>query len=223
MALITKGRLAEEILRLYYGGNIPVAGKVRKEEVFVSIGQVINTMLKTEYFNVSLPGGEVIPNGAMVGLYENIAVTKLDNRSYCTLPVKPLKLPRDLGIYQVWDMANPDCMFVPLQMGQWAQNKTHPMLSGLLGKIGYEPYGERIVFTSDITNNGVDDTTVGMRLVIADLDQYGEYDMLPVPPEYELAIKQQVLSIFSTEQVADKIVDPSVKEQKGVPIKQQGL
>lgn len=222
MAVVTIWRLAEECARIIYGGNIPVSGKVHLNELKISLGQVINQLLKIDYLQINGRLGETIPNGTCLGLYENIAVTKFKNKSQALLPVKPIKLPRNMGIFSVFDPENPDNEYIPLQMGQSSLIQSQPLLSDLLGQAGYSNYGMQIVFTRDITGPDVNNpVTVSMRLAIMDINQYGDYDPLPVLPEMEWQIKQEVCKIYGVLIPSDKLVDAGHKEQKGVPTTQQ--
>lgn len=221
MAVITKGRLAEEILKLLSGGEIQAAGDISLAEIKVSIGQVINQLLKVDYFSTNMKMGEVIPNGAVLGLYEGIAVSSHSNgTSKSTLPIKPLKLPRNMGVFSVYRTNDPTNEFIPLQMGQSNLLKSQPMINNLLGQIGYECFGNVLVFTKNIPQLFPDET-LSMRLAVMDMDQYGDYDILPVLPEQEWTIKQEVFKLYSEEPIADKLVDSSVSEQQNVPIKDQ--
>jgi hypothetical protein len=219
MAVITIYRIAEEALRIISGGDPDVASKVHINELKISAAQVANSLLKVEYFNTNVPMGEMIPNGAMLGLYENILVEKWKDRSRCTLPIKPLKLPRDLGVYSVFPSDFPDNEFIPLQMGQAALLTGQPLLNSLIGNTR-TTYGMIVEFSQDIT---LPDTEVfvSMRLVILDISQYGDYDPLPILPEHEFEIKRQLVAMYINEPVRDTVVDPAVAEQKGVPVNQQ--
>lgn len=215
-------RLFEEVGRIIYGGNIPVAGKVTPEEIKVAIVQACNAMLKTDYLQINGRMAETIPNGSVLGLYENIPVAKYKNKSACALPIKPLKLPRNMGIWSIFNPDNPDQEYIPLQMGQWSLVQSQPMINNLLGLCGYENYGMQIFFTKDLTSPDPNNPTmVSMRLVIMDIAQYGDFDPLPILPEMEFQIKIQVLKLLGEEPISDKIVDPGQKEGKGVPISQQ--
>lgn len=213
-------RLAEECLRLIAGGNPDVASKVHINELKISVAQCANSLLKTEYLQVNVPLSETIPNGAMLGLYENILVTKWLTKSKCKLPVKPLKLPRNMGVFAVFSPLDPDCEYIPLEMGQSTLLQSQPLINDLLGQIGYSTYGDEIVFTKDLTlpNTPV---YVSMRLVILDFSLYDDWAILPILPETEFQIKKEVTAMYLGEPVADKIVDPGRAEQKGVPLKQQ--
>src|ERR1700753_1975372 len=108
MPVITIYRLAEECARVIYGGNVPVAGKVTIKEIKIACAQVANQLLKVDIFSVNEQDGESIPNGTVLGLYENIPVTSWNGKSVCALPIKPLKLPRNMGIWSVFNSNNPD-------------------------------------------------------------------------------------------------------------------
>lgn len=220
MAVITIQRMAEEIKNMLDGGFSPVAATISFNEIKIAIGQVANSLLKTEYFNVNAQLGETIPNGTMIGLYENIPVTQWKGRSVATLPIKPIKLRRNMGIFSIYLTENPDVQFIPLQMGEAFLIRGQKLLNDLSGQTGYENFGDQIVFNKDITDfpNTV---TVSMRLAIMDISQYGDFEPLPILPEMEWEIKQQVFDFYMKQPTADRLVDSTTSEQKGVPIKGQ--
>lgn len=220
MAIVTIGRLAEEIKKLLDGGDPPLASAVTFNEVKISCGQVINQLLKVDYLQVNSKMREVIPNGSVLGLYEGIVVTKYNTVSQATLPIKPLKLPRNLGIWSVWQTDKPQPEFIPIQMGQFNLLQSQPLINNLMGQVGYENFGLQLVFTKDLTipNQTV---TVDMRLAIMDISQYGDFDILPILPEHEWQVKQEVWKMYSQEPIPDKLVDSTSKENKNVPLKQQ--
>lgn len=226
MAVVTIGRLSEEILKLLSGGTLQTAKDISLNEIKIAIGQVCNQLLKTEHFTVNEKMGEKIPNGSVLGWYEGIEVTSSNGKSKCSLPIKPLKLPRDMGVFGVYPKYTSngnyelDKEFIPLQLGQSALIKSQPLLSDLLGQVGRETIGGEIWFTKDIKAL-FPDVVVAMRLVIMDISQYGDYDILPILPEQEWQIKDAVVKMYSGEAVADRVVDATTKEQQGVPVTQQ--
>lgn len=215
----TKYRLAEQVVRLLNGGEIPVASKVKIAEAKLAVEQVLNKLLKMEYLNINIPGGEMIPNGASVATYANIPVTQYGTRSKSTLPAMPLKLLRGIGVYQIFDPANADCPFIPLEMGQFSLLKSQPLINNLLGQIGYEWYGMDIIYTTDLTQPTPIEVT--MRLVVMDISQYSDYDIIPIPADMEFDVIQEAYKLFATEPVADKLVDSGVNEQRNIPVNQQ--
>lgn len=222
MAVVTIYRLAEEIIKILNGGDIQLASNVSLNEAKISIGQVVNAMLKTEHFQVNEKMGEKIPNGSVLGLYEGIVpVSWYTGRSKATLPIKPIKLPRNMGIWSVYRTSDPSNEFIPLQMGQSNLIKSQPMINNLLGQIGYEPLGGMdISFTKDLPLLYPGET-LSMRLAIMDISQYGDFDPLPILPEMEWEVKKEVVKLYAGEIVADKLVDSSNKMQQGVPLKNQ--
>jgi hypothetical protein len=222
MAVLTIYRLAEECLRLLSGGELQLAGNVTIPELKIAIGQVANSLLKTEHFQVNEKMGEKIPNGSVLGLYDGInPVSWVTGRSTATLSVKPIKLPRNMGIWSVYFTDDPANEFIPLQMGQSNLIKSQPMINGMLGQICYEPLGGMdIAFTKDLPAL-FPGKTLSMRLAIMDINEYGDYDPLPLLPEHEWQIKKEVIGLYAGEQVADKLVDSATKQQQGIPLKQQ--
>lgn len=226
MAVVTIYRLAEQVYNLIEGGTAGTASSVSIEELKISCGQVINGLLKVDYFSVNGKMGEAIPNGSVLGLYENIPVTSWQGKSQATLPIKPLKLPRNMGVWAVYPKYTTngnyelDKEFIPLQMGQAGLLKSQVLINDLLGQVGYECYGNQLVFTKDIKTL-FPDVVLSMRLAIMDISQYGDYDMLPVLPEQEWVIIKEVYQMYSTQPIPDRIVDATNKEMKGVPPNQQ--
>lgn len=213
-------RISEEILRILSGGKIPVATNVSINEVKIAVGQVANSLLKIDYIQINTRQGEMIPNGAVLGYYPGLVVERWKGKSRVKLPIKPQKLPRDMGVWSVFPSDEPDKEFIPLQMGQWSLLQSQPLLNNLLGQVGRETLGDYVLFTKDITVPG-ENVTVDMRLVIMDISQYDDFDILPVLPEQEWQIKQEVVKLYGGEPIPDKTVDPSVNEQKNVPVNQQ--
>lgn len=221
MAVVTIYRLAEEISKLLNGGNVQVASNVTLPELKITIGQVANQLLKTDYFQLNEALGEKIPNGSVLGLYEGIQPTSwVVGRSKATLPIKPLKLPRNMGVFSVFRTNDPSNEFIPLQMGQYNLLKSQVLINDLLGQIGYEVFGMELIFTKDIPQMYPGET-LSMRLAIMDISQYSDYDPLPILPEMEWEIKRQVVALYSQEPITDKLVDPSNKNQQKVPVKEQ--
>lgn len=215
----TKYKIAEQVVRIFNGGEIPVATKLKVNEAKLAVEQVLNKMLKMEYLNTNIPMGEVIPNGASIATYENITVQQYGNRSKSVLPAMPLKLPRGIGVYQIFDPANMNCPFIPLEMGQFGLLTTQPLINNLLGQVGYEWYGTDIIYTTDLTQP--DPIEVTMRLVVLDISQYSDWDILPIPPEMEWDVINEVARLFMGEPVADNLNQSAHAEQRNVPITQQ--
>lgn len=226
MAVITIYRLSEQALALIEGGDQKAASSLSLPEIKIACGQVINALLKTDYLTVNGALGETIPNGSVLALYENISCETSNGKSQATLPIKPLKLPRNMGVWAVYPKYTTssnydyDNEFIPLQMGQGALIKSQPLFNDLLGQVGYECFGDKLYFTKDIKSL-FPDIVLAMRLAVMDISQYGDYDMLPLPPEYEWEVIKQVYQMYSTQPIPTKIVDATQSEQKGIAINEQ--
>jgi hypothetical protein len=225
---VTIYRLAEQALRIISGGELPNAIQPSLPQVKLLLGQAINQLLKVGYFEVNMADGERIPNGLVLGMYENISVESYNGKSRAELPIKPMHLPRNMGIFGVYPRWTPngnyefDKEFIPLQMGQGGLLKSQRLISDLMGQIGYENFGQHLIFTKDLLAIS-QDVKLAMRLVIMDISQYGDYDVLPLPPEYEIQAINMVVEMFKQQPIPDKLVDPSVSEQKNTPIVQQRM
>lgn len=220
MSFPTIYRLSEEIKRLLDGGNSPLASKITQNEIKIAVGQVCNQLLKIDYFKVNTKLGETIPNGSVLGYYADQVVESWKGKSRVKLPIKPQMLPRDMGVWSVFPSGYPDKEIIPLQMGQWSLLQSQPLLNDLLGQTGRETYGDYIIFTKDLTVPR-ETVTVDMRLVIMDISLYDDYTMLPILPEQEWQVKNEVVRLFSGQPIPDKVVDSTTKERKNEPLKQQ--
>jgi|SRR6185503_13126133 len=224
--MTTLYRLSEEIMNLLSGGAIQSASNVTINDVKISVGQVINQLLKTEHFTINERMGEKIPNGTTLGLYEGISVIENNGKSKATLPIKPIKLPRNMGVFAIYPKYTLngnyeyDKEFIPLQMGQAGLLQSQPLLNDLLGQVGYENFGMELIFTKNIKAL-FPNVVLAMRLAIMDISLYSDYDPLPILPEIEWQIKQQVVSLYSKEPLTDLVVDVTSKQQQNVPVKQQ--
>jgi hypothetical protein len=213
-------RLAEQIYSLIEGGDPGVASSISLNELKISVGQVINQRLRIDYFNSGLKLGEAIPNNAVIAKYDNILVSQYgNNQSKVKLPAKPMMLPRNMGVWSIYRPDEPEKEFIPLQMGQSNLLRSQLLLNDLLGQVGYEVRGLDVYFTKDIT--AVSPVYVNVELAIMDIANYGDYDILPVPPEMEWEIIQEVYKLYISQPTADKIVSPTAKEGKGIPLNQQ--
>lgn len=85
--------------------------------------------------------------------------------------------------------------FIPLQAGQATLLKDQPMISDLLGDVGYTPYGNKVIFSRDITAEGI--SFVDFVLVVFDIDQYGDYDPLPIPKDSETDLVDELVKRFA--------------------------
>ena len=92
------------------------------------------------------------------------------------------------------------------------------------------PYGYRILRGKKEFHDGIDFISVtGDKNVYAiangiveyDMDNYDDYTMLPIPPEWEWDIIKEVYAMYSTQAIADKVVDATQNELLRIPVNDQ--
>lgn len=226
MAAVTIYRMAEQCFNLIEGGSAAAASSISFNELKIACGNVINSLLKIEHFSINEKMGEKIPNGSVLGWYEGISGSTWNGKSKFTLPIKPLKLPRNMGVFGVYPKYTLsgdyelDKEWIPVQMGQTGLLKSQSLINNMLGQIFYENHGLDIISNIDVMGL-FPNMKLAFRLAIMDISQYGDYDVLPILPEQEWQVIQEVYKMYSSQVTPDKVVDSTQKEEKGVPIVQQ--
>lgn len=213
MPTITKYFLAEQVKRLLQAGDPSVASRVHSGEIKAAIAQIANAMLKTEYFSATLPTGETIPEGAVLATYDSVPVVTYKDVSKSVLPVMPIKLFRNMGVFHVGKTDDTLSAFIPLQPGQFQFIQPQRLISDLIGQVGYEVNGTEIIYTEDLTAASPAITEVLIKLVIMDIGLYNDYQMLPVSADMQWQIIQGVYKLFSSEKIPDRIVDSGAENK----------
>lgn len=190
--------------------------KVDILDVIAALPQVLNRMFNMTYFTAVLQNGETVPDGLMLGTYNGIAVTSIGVRSKSTLPIMPISLPRNQGVFQISDKIDFTGEYIPVAPGQYNMLAAQPGISDFLGQIGYEVIGNQVIYHKDITISGI--TSVNMRLVVLDITKYDDYAPLPVPADMEATVVEELYKMFVPVQAtpADKTNDlynPDPKQQ----------
>lgn len=195
--MTTKKVISDQVLFRLAGGFPDSAFPVDERDIWKALEQKINGLFKLHQFDTNLPSGEMIPEGAMIGVYEGNTVVSENEVSYALVPVQPISLPKDMGIMLVYDPNYPDMPFIPLRRGQTALLRTDALLSDIMGQISYTPSHnmKRVYFNKDLTTLGIDEVT--MELCIFDMSQYGINDALPVPADMEERLVNELYEQFS--------------------------
>lgn len=202
----TKRIIADQTLYRLYGGLPDSAAPVQKYDIFKALEQKINGLFKLHQFDATLPTGGTIPEHAMIATYENVAVTSVKEWAESILPIEPISMPLNMGIFLIYNPAYPNRPFIPLQRGQRALLSVDTLLNDLQGMVGYEPKSNKVIYTRDITTIGI--TSVTMELCVFDIAQYSETQVLPIPADYEERIVNELVQMFSPVQPETGIVNP---------------
>jgi hypothetical protein len=196
MAVITKKLISDAVLYKIAGGVPTPSFMVHEQDIWASLNYKINAMFKVRHFDSTLASGEMLPENSMIATYENITVTSMDNgKSYATLPINPISLPLNMGIFMIYDPNYPDNFFIPLQRSQLALLRADELLNNLMGEIGYEPKNDRVIFTQDITMYNIPKVT--MELCVLNISDYGVTDALPIPSDYVDGLIQELTNEFA--------------------------
>lgn len=211
--------IGEQIRSLLEGGDPPIAAKFDMEEVKRAAIQVINGLIKVQHVTEEMGGGMAIPDGSVFAEYDNVAVESWKGVARATLPAMPVKLPLNIGIFHVGPVDDPLNGFIPFESGQLQMLGEEPLISDILGQVGYEQSGKYIIFNKDITDNDEDYriTAAYMKLVVKDLTLYGDFDMLPIPASMEADVIQMTFQMLSGQMPANKKVDVINKQPEVQP------
>lgn len=187
-------------------GNPVISGRVHIREVMILIEQVANGLLKADYFSVTLPEGETVPNNCMVFTYESIPVTTYKTTlSKATLPSIPISLPRNMGVLHISKTDDINDPFIPIPTSTYGVIKPQVLLGDLSGLIGYEVIGKDVVFTKNLP--GLSINSVYMRLVGVDLSQLSDTDLLPLSSDMEAQIIDSVYKLLVQAPPADRALN----------------
>lgn len=201
----TKYILAEQIQRLYarYLDKNNPSDVIDIREVKLLVNQSINKVLKLQVAESFKAGLVDVPKCNLIEYTVSAVIADTpNNRSYITLPVIPLTLPMDMGIWSITPLSGAMTPYIPIP-AQDVLVFQGANLSYLEGKIGYYLQGKRVYFTKDITsaaNGSV--SSVLVNLVVSDLSKFTDTDMLPISPEVESAIIDDVLQTISNGRVS---------------------
>lgn len=209
----TKRLIADQVLFRIYGDEPPVTAEVKVEDIYKAADQLINTKIRGEHFEITLPSGETIPDALIIAPYENIVVQQDGTRSYIDLPVMPVSLPRNVGVFAIYSPDYPEMFFIPLQAGMRPLMRTDAILSDLFGMVTYEVRKTRVTFNKNLVLLGV--TKLTAELVVFEIDKYSETDALPIPADMESVIVAALYEMFAPDasKKGDKVDNYSPAEQ----------
>lgn len=206
--MTTKKKISEQVQRLLKGNPV-IEARVHINDVKLLVEQVANQMLKADYFAMSLPEGDTVPNNCMIYTYDSVPVTTYKTTlSKCTLPSIPLNLPKNMGVFHISktdDINNP---FIPVPSGMYGIVKPQELLGDLSGLISYEVFGSTVVFNKNLPALSINNVLV--RLIGMDMSTLTDYDLLPLSSDMEAQIVDTVFKILVQAPPADR--GPNVKD-----------
>jgi len=195
----TKAILSEQIQRIYarFLDKDNPSDVISIPEVMLLVSQAINKILKLEVAESFKAGLVDIPKCSLIQYTASVTADAPNNRSSITLPVIPLTLPLDMGIWSISASNAAMTPYIPIP-AQDVLVFQGANLKFLEGQIGYYVQGKKVFFTKDITLAGNGSiSSVIINILASDFSQFADNDMLPISPEVESAVITEVLNIIS--------------------------
>jgi hypothetical protein len=215
--MTTKQILSEQIQRLYarFLDKDNPSDVIDIREIKLLVNQSINKVLKLQVAESFKAGMIDVPKCNLMQ-YSNAAVVQdsANSRAYVTLPAIPLTLPMDMGIWSVTPNSGAMTPYIPIPAQDMLVFQG-TNLGYLEGKVGYYVQGKRIYFTKDITlvaNGSVSGVTV--NLLVSDFSQLTDNEMLPISPEVESTIIDDVLQTISNGRVSQAEIASQQQQQQ---------
>jgi hypothetical protein len=195
----TKTILSEQCQRIYarFLDKDNPSDVISIPEVMLLVSQAINKILKLEVAESFKAGLVDIPKCSLIQYTASVTADAPNNRSFITLPVIPLTLPLDMGIWNIAASNAAMTPYIPIP-AQDVLVFQGANLSYLEGQTGYYVQGKKVFFTKDLTLAGNGSiSSVIINILASDFSQFADNDMLPISPEVESAVITEVLNIIS--------------------------
>lgn len=180
------GKFSEQILRLYYGGDIPDENGIMAEDVNLLIIAAANHFTPINlYENMKDVGRQI--STLFLSVYEEVPVllNKARNRYYVELPVMPVELNHGLAINHVGPMEDEESAWIPVPPNFMRRTKD-TVVQYLEDEVGYEQEGKNL-YLINYERLQKDVKTVLVKM-ISDFDDLDEDDELPIPQKYHKSI-----------------------------------
>jgi len=197
--MATKSTLSEQCQRIYarFLDKDNPSDVIDIREVMLLVSQAINKILKLEVAESFKAGLVDIPKCSLIQYTASVTADAPNNRSFITLPVIPLTLPLDMGIWSISASNAAMTPYIPIP-SQDVLVFQGANLSYLEGQTGYYVQGKKVFFTKDLTLAGNGSiSSVIINILASDFSQFADNDMLPISPEVESAVITEVLNIIS--------------------------
>lgn len=181
--IVTRAKLSEQIQIIYsqFIGKDKFDDNLDKRIIDANLDQAIAKFVKIQTFENFKAGNMEIPSVAMIDYTLTATASKI------TLPLFPINLPYDMGVWSV-KLAGVGLIPVP--------NVQLSVISGtatefLEGQLGYSVSANSLKLIGATT--GIFDVT----LLTTDFSLISDSELLPVSPELQLDIINEVLNVIS--------------------------
>jgi hypothetical protein len=200
---VTKKMLAEQALRIIQGGSIRDDVEIDIREIMMNIEQERNRLIKQELFQ-SMQMGEYNINGNFISTYV-VSVNEDNNKrmKYSNIPVTPISLPNDMGLFQVSfekDQLNTFVRMANGSLGLYNNLASSKLLnrigfveSGLTSSCATGASGVRIYYNQNMS----DCSNTVLVKVVATSESIQENEPFPIAPEMQSLIIRSVVELYS--------------------------
>ena len=214
----TKAKITEQCQRIYarFIDRENLEPIVYKEEITLLVEQALNESLKEMMPDQNVYGGVELPTSGLLSFTPDLSTALSTDGKELTLPVVPINLPYDMGIFKVYHKDDPTAPYIPIT------KEASMVFSGssafyLEGQVGYFRQGfDKIRFTADVkalaTNPVVvlDDDLI-VEMFIADFSQFSSTAVLPISADMERIVIRKTIESLSDGRIARN--DPELLKQ----------
>ena len=197
--MATKKQIAEQAMRILSGGHLKPDRTIDIREVMLHLDQLRNKAIELLVLNNIKQGVYEIPADLLSRYSVTVIVTPVGsygygdpNRKSMELPVKPINLPNDIGLYEM----NSDdyaLQFIKLPgTGKLYHGKEYLLPSSSV--ILYTRAGKNIQLLDTYSSMSVSDT-VEVLMVVDSID-IAEDDFYPLTPELEADLLTRLVEVF---------------------------
>lgn len=212
----TKNILSEQIQRIYSRfidkGN--ESDVIDTREIILLVNQSINKVLKLQVAESFKAGMIDVPKCNIVEYTCAVTSQPANTRAFITLPVIPINLPMDMGIWTISASNAAMTPYIPVP-SQDVIVFQGTNLSALEQQVGYHMQGKKVYFTKDITtvaNGSI--SSVLVNLLVSDFSTQGDNDLLLISPEVENSIIEDVLGILGLGKIAQAELQSQQSQQQ---------
>ncbi len=211
----TKNILSEQIQRIYsrFIDKNNVSDVIDLREVKLLVNQSINKILKLQVAESFKAGLVDVPKCNLIEYTCAVTSQPTNNRAFITLPAIPITLPMDMGVWSIAASGAAMTPYIPIP-AQDVLVFQGTNVSALEQQIGYYIQGKYVYFTKDITlsaNGSI--TSVIVNLLVSDFSVIGDNDMLPISPEVETTIMEDVLNTLGAGKIAQSELQTQQSKQ----------
>ncbi len=200
----TKRSYAEQVLRILEPRLKPETKlNIREVESALSI---VRDQVATMYLNQSVWANELSVFGEFVSGYEGVVKSDSERGlTYVELPVRPLDIAKNYGIYQVFSRKDMTNLFIPVS-NSFNFMYGNSFASDLEGHTGFFHEGQRIYFVKTQEEG----QSIQLNLV-ATSDDIDSFDNFPVAPSTASDIIRGTLELLSIEKnIPEDIVNDEI-------------